>query len=412
MENGQEKEMDLLLRAMGRRVAASPSPVNAGGSENPSSEHLDADALIAFAENALPVKARSRYLEHLADCNRCRSILIGLSANSEIEPEKTEVKLTAKSATLIERIMAVLRMPAFQYGLPVAAVLVLVSTVLFTTMRMNKQSLVAVSQRAPEPATKSIQEDSNPESKVTNQGVAVGNTNNREQRLQPEAGQSEPKPNSTSIAEETKHAAGAQGDEKSAAPAKDAVTLDRYADKGKQDREGIQEGSSSSNAPISVTRSAPQGPPPPAAKAAEPEQRRDKELDDVSRVDQPADQAKKAETKKPGLAKLGTLTVNGEPARRKEPSESEDERGAATGSAGGALSSGEAVRTVGGKRFRKEDGGWVDTSFSSSASAINIRRGSEQYRALLADEPGLRVFAEQLAGAVIVVWKGHAYRFH
>jgi len=137
-----------------------------------------------------------------------------LSANSEIEPEKTEVKLTAKSSTLIERIMAVLRMPAFQYGLPVAAVLVLVSAVLYTTMRMNKQSLVAVSQRAPEPATKSIQEDSNPESKVTNHGVAVGNTNNREQRLQPEAGQPEPKPNSTGIAEETKHAARAQDDER------------------------------------------------------------------------------------------------------------------------------------------------------------------------------------------------------
>jgi len=411
MENGQEKEMDLLLRAMGRRVAASPSPVNTGGSENPSSEHLDADALIAFAENALPVKAHSRYLEHLADCRRCRSILIGLSANSEIEPEKTEVKLTAKSSALIERIMAVLRMPAFQYGLPVAAVLVLVSAALFTTMRMNKQSLVAVSQRAPEPATKSIQEDSNPESKVTNHGVAVGNTNNREQRLQPEAGQPEPKPNSTGIAEETKHAARAQDDEKTVAQAKDTDSVDRLSEKNKQEGEDKLEGYSSS-APISVTRSAPQGPPPPAAKAAEPEQRRDKELDDVSRVDQPADHAKKADTKKPGLAKLGTLTVNGEPARRKEPSESENERGAATGSAGGALSSGEAVRTVGGKRFRKEDGGWVDTSFSSSASAINIRRGSEQYRALLADEPGLRVFAEQLAGPVIVVWKGHAYRFH
>jgi len=96
----------------------------------------------------------------------------------------------------------------------------------------------------------------------------------------------------------------------------------------------------------------------------------------------------------------------------KEPSVSENERGAAIGGVSGALSSGEAARTVGGKRFRKEDGGWVDTSFSSSASAINIRRGSEQYRALLADEPGLRVFAEQLAGPVIVVWKGHAYRFH
>jgi hypothetical protein len=308
--------------------------------------------------------------------------------------------------------MAVLRMPALQYGLPVAAVLVLVSTVLFTTMRMNKQSLVAVSQRAPEPATKSIQEVSNPELKVTNQGVAVGNANNREQRLQPEAGQLERKPNGVGTDEETKRAVGAQGDERSVAQAKDTDALDRYADKGKQDREGIPEGSSSSNAPYSVTRSAPQGPPPPAAKAAEPEQRRDKELDDVTRVDQPADEAKKADTKKPGLAKSRTPTVNGEYGGRKEPSVSENERGAAIGGASGALSSGEAVRTVGGKRFRKEDGGWVDTSFSSSASAINIRRGSEQYRALLADEPGLRVFAEQLAGPVIVVWKGHAYRFH
>jgi hypothetical protein len=168
----------------------------------------------------------------------------------------------------------------------------------------------------------------------------------------------------------------------------------------------------SSNAPISVTRSAPQGPPP-AAKAAEPEKKlRDRELDDISQADQPADEARKADAKKPGLAKSGTLSVNGERARRKERSDSENERGATIGSAGGALSSGEPVRTVGGKRFRKEDGGWVDTSFSSSASAINIRRGSEQYRALLADEPDLRVFAEQLAGPVIVVWKGHAYRFH
>jgi len=54
-----------------------------------------------------------------------------------------------------------------------------------------------------------------------------------------------------------------------------------------------------------VTRSAPQGPPPPAAKAAEPEQRRDKELDDVSRVDQPADQAKKGGHKKARVGKIG-----------------------------------------------------------------------------------------------------------
>jgi len=411
MENCQEKEMDLLLRALGRRVAASPPPVNPGEGENPLSEHLDADALVAFAENALPAKARSRYLEHLADCSHCRSILIGLSANSQVQAEKPEVKLAANSATLIERIMALLRIPALQYGLPAAAVLVVVTTVLFTTMRTNKQSLVAVSERAPKVAGKSEQQVSNAGAKVTNQGTAVDSVSKKEQRIQPQAGQPEPKPNNTGTVEETKQSTNAQNDQKTVAQAKDTDSLDRLAEKNKQEVEDKLEGSSS-NAPISVTRSAPQGPPP-AAKAAEPEKKlRDRELDDISRVDQPADEVRMADKKKPGLAKSGTLSANGERARRKEPAESENERGAATGSAGGSLSSGEAVRTVGGKRFRKEDGEWVDTSFSSSASAINIRRGSEQYRALLSDEPGLRVFAEQLAGPVIVVWKGHAYRFH
>jgi hypothetical protein len=412
MENGQEKEMDLLLRAMGRRVAASPSSANAGGGESPSSDHLDADALIAFAENALPVKARSRYLEHLADCNRCRSILIGLSANSEIEPEKIEVKLTGKSSTLIERLMTVFRIPVLQYGLPVAAVLMLVTTVLFTTMRTSNHSLVAVSDRAPELAGTSEHQVSNPEATITSDGRAVGNANKKEQQLQSEASQLEPKPNGIGTAEESKRAASGQVDEKSVASAKDSDSLDRLFDKGKQDGEGIREGSSSSSLPSSMARSAPQGPPPPAAKTAEPEQRRDKAVDDISSADQPAEQAKKAETRNLELAKSGSVAVNGARARRKEPSPAENERGAAIGGASGDLSYAEVERTVGGKRFRKEDGGWVDTSFSSSASAINIRRGSEQYRALLADEPGLRVFAEQLAGSVIVVWKGHAYRFH
>jgi hypothetical protein len=42
----------------------------------------------------------------------------------------------------------------------------------------------------------------------------------------------------------------------------------------------------------------------------------------------------------------------------------------------------------------------------------NVARGSEQYRALVADEPGLRAIAERLGGEVIVSWKTRAYRFY
>ena len=43
-------------------------------------------------------------------------------------------------------------------------------------------------------------------------------------------------------------------------------------------------------------------------------------------------------------------------------------------------------------------------------ATVNVSRGSEQFRALIADEPALRSIAEQLGGEVIVVWKGTAYR--
>jgi hypothetical protein len=72
-------------------------------------------------------------------------------------------------------------------------------------------------------------------------------------------------------------------------------------------------------------------------------------------------------------------------------------------------SSGE-TRSVGGRTFRREGNGWVDTAYNSSASVVNVRRGSDQYRALVADEPGLKVISEQLSGPVTVVWKGRAYR--
>ena len=70
------------------------------------------------------------------------------------------------------------------------------------------------------------------------------------------------------------------------------------------------------------------------------------------------------------------------------------------------------TRTVGGHKFRKQGSAWVDTAYKSSLSTINVQRGSEQYRALIADETGLRAITQQLGGEVIVVWRGHAYRFY
>src|SRR6185503_1133357 len=64
------------------------------------------------------------------------------------------------------------------------------------------------------------------------------------------------------------------------------------------------------------------------------------------------------------------------------------------------------TRTVAGRQFARDGNTWVDTAYDSSRPTINVARGSEQFRALVADEPGLRAIAQQLNGPVIVVWKG------
>ncbi len=69
-----------------------------------------------------------------------------------------------------------------------------------------------------------------------------------------------------------------------------------------------------------------------------------------------------------------------------------------------------ATRTVAGRQFRRQDGAWIDTAYRSGAAATNIRRGSEGFRALIADEPAIGQIARQLGGEVIVVWRGRAYR--
>ena len=88
------------------------------------------------------------------------------------------------------------------------------------------------------------------------------------------------------------------------------------------------------------------------------------------------------------------MTERGEPkARSKKDSDDESE-----------------TRTVSGKRFRHQGSAWIDTAYDASLGTTNISRGSEKFRALVADEPGIRTIAEKLNGVVIVVWNGRAYR--
>jgi len=68
------------------------------------------------------------------------------------------------------------------------------------------------------------------------------------------------------------------------------------------------------------------------------------------------------------------------------------------------------TRSVAGRRFRKQGGVWVDTAYNAPRATMDLKRGSEPYRTLIADEPEIKTIADQLDGEIIVLWKGRAYR--
>src|SRR5215472_3280797 len=92
MELEFDKEIDAILRKYAPETAAGRL----------TSAHLEADEIAAFAENALPANARSVYIKHLADCNRCRGVL---SQAISFYPEaETQAASSAVSTGTVEGI--------------------------------------------------------------------------------------------------------------------------------------------------------------------------------------------------------------------------------------------------------------------------------------------------------------------
>src|SRR5918912_4408003 len=98
MKEGFDKEIDSLLR---RRAGAGVRTSGDGAARDEA--HLDADELSAFAEGALPSAARVAAISHLADCDRCRGIVVGLAPFARAEPEVKHQALAAAAPAGPER---------------------------------------------------------------------------------------------------------------------------------------------------------------------------------------------------------------------------------------------------------------------------------------------------------------------
>ena len=386
MKQETNNEMDLLLRRLARR-----QDVFAPAAE----DHLDADELSAYAENALPAKTRVRYTEHLAECSRCRELVVQLSASAGVVIAEQAGKVSGLSgwrkflASLISPM--VLRYAAPALGLIVVAAIGLV--VLrrdkagdYVSQVQNEQAQPAGAARVAEPAE-------------PGQSPAVMYDN-----------QSKSPADSTANKEATK-----DSPQQPASPAP-AATPEAVAQNA---------------APVKTAEPKPESqpaaaepPPAPAAKleTATVEKRQN---EDAARKQEAevkvaaADESKKSfefEVKGRGD---GPATARARAAKNK--SESRDLSGAATGAIAPQSppredagkddqDSSAETRSVAGRRFRKQRGIWVDTAYDSSSATTTYSRNSESYRSLIADEPAIKTIADQLDGEIIVVWKGRTYR--
>ena len=432
MKNSDSTEMDRILRGHARRNSETLRATRDAGSDGVAASrtgaHLDADEMSAYAEGALPEAARSRYFAHLADCDSCRKLVTDLTLAASISNEgKARIAaLDIKPPTSWRKWLgAIFSPPVLRYGVPALALFAVIIVAIVATRSQREAASVAQNKDG---SGYSAPADAPGLSKAGNTaatGTAQNHSNSNAAPFSEQQSQTQPVVVGTPLP-----ATSAPLEE--AAPAVSQNTVAKpatsQADDAK-DKSGEFVGGKREQDEVAAAAPppAPKSPVLSAPAATEPENRDRREAQKESKVAEKGDDAlpmngraaggvivnKKMETNEDregaGRTTSTTTARSTQNQVRRKPSAA-----AKSGPADMATEKERSAETrnVGGRYFQRQGSAWVDTAYNSSRSTTNIRRGSEQYRALVADEPGLRTIAEQLGGEVLVVWKSRAYRFY
>ena len=413
MKQANNNEMDLLLRSLARRQRDKSLLTDSLLEDKTDSPHLDADELSAYAERTLPAATRARYTMHLADCARCRKIVAELApVVAAIVPERAGER---EAGAFWQTLRQVFSWPVLRFAVPALSLLAFVVVGLLVL----RQSANFVATNAPPMEPALTQDQPTPTSS-------------------PEAGaqKSESVADSNSALAEhqakTNQPAGTDADRSEVTTAAEApvVNLSKDASDAKP--------------------TPPVAPPPSYAPepAGVPEPKPQDQVAEVREAPAQPQAASRAAVRRDQQPATGNLQTYGERAKEEEKAranaeirvkaedknakdkQAEADRSATTDSAAqnraaklhtlqagrgegaGKKADDEAAeaRSVAGRRFLRQGGLWVDTAYKSGISLTHVARGSEQYRALIADEPAIRTIAEQLQGEVILIWKGRGYR--
>ena len=400
MKQESNNAIDLMLRKLGRSGSRLQQNAGNGGAES-GDAHLDADELSAYAENALPPTTRARYTEHLADCVRCRQIVSQLSQVAGLIVD--EAPGTAPSSGLKVFLASLFSPIVLRYAVPALGLLV-VASIGFLALRSTGSMEVAQRREvnlqtpaAEAPADRgagssaapsvNLATKSEPHSVTAPELAKTAGAKVSEQEKP--AGEARRQEN-----DQPHEKAATSTDQVAAAPAAGSPTETvTVAAAAKPSAVADQKQTTNEAAPNKVQAQATQTGTAPSANVEPSTRRPAKEPSvDVFRMNEGS--ALKKGKRDSAAAKENARADDAEEKRERNLADKDQTE----------------TISVAGRRFRKSGSVWIDVAYNSSQGTTNVTRGSEQYRALIADEPGIRTIAEQLKGEVIVVWKGHVYR--
>ena len=390
MEVDFDKEMDALLRQSARRGVLIGDVRQV---------HLDADAIAAFAENAVPEKSRVIYTQHLAECDPCRKTLSNLvTLNAAAEPELAAAAAPAVASVPWYRKLFTAPNLAYVMG---GLVLVFGGLLGLMVLQNSYNADVTVSQMQEPQAIQSAPAHADQTSaSVTNTSANSNSVSNVPGEI----------PRSVGVAE-TETDPNLNSPQPSPLPPTDTAAA------AAPPPAPVVDSIDKAPAGQPMMKEAPKLAKDDAAKAEEKRAEADQEAGKRKSLDYDNKSGREVQKNQiqmnqqnQGLMAPNTGSKSAGPSQiqrdnrvynedgRLRPVQSERSAPSGSGVSG--------VRTAGGKKFELKQGAWYDTSYRGQGTK-NVRRGTSEYRGL---DGGLRSIADSIGGTVVVVWNGKAYR--
>lgn len=389
MQHNFDDTFDALLhRAAARRAGSDVLPER--------HEHLDAQSISAFVENALPDTTRVRFAAHLADCSDCRQILVNFASIQEAEAVEVAETIPAAPKTRPSWFADWFTLPNLAYA-AAALTILFIGVFGFVAFRAKQETITPTvalveteeteakreerrrAARAPEPTPEPTPQPT-PEVQIDVPANSAADNANSAQNLNQNVPEQSPNRGLPPSVVATR---GGQGNAaETASPRREPEAAapretPRSSATQQQSQTLAAANTSATGNPVGSATPTPM-------RAANP----------------PADAtavfgaANSANSNRTGDAQSNQAEA---PALANQ---NRTERAAPT-------SRSLAVKTVGGKTFQKLAGVWRDAAYNGQ-TIVNVGRGTNEFKKL---ENNLRSIANGFASeTVIVVWQGKAYR--